>query len=167
MDIEKVRSEFEAAIGPELREKESKFALSKAYDADQSYTFLATKWAWKAWQIQQQRIAELEKDAARAAELEALINSPELHDFSKGVVLEAAHQRERWGTEHDGGKSAADWFWLIGYLAQKAMMSQLAGDTDKALHHAITTAAAMANWHAAMLGKTNMRPGIAPPANDA
>ena len=99
----------------------------------------------------------------RIAELEALINTPELHDYSKGVVLEAVHQRARWGTDHDGGKAPADWFWLIGYLAQKAMMSQIAGDTDKALHHTVTTGAAMANWHASILGRTNMRPGIALP----
>lgn len=101
----------------------------------------------------------------RIAELEAMINTPELHDFSKGVVLEAVHQRARWGTDHDSGKAPADWFWLIGFLAQKAMMSHLAGDADKALHHTITTAAAMANWHAALRGETNMRPGIAAPEN--
>jgi hypothetical protein len=35
---------------------------------------------------------------------------------------------------------------------------------DKALHHTISTAAALANWHAALSGTSNtMRPGIAPP----
>lgn len=92
-----------------------------------------------------------------------LLNHPELKDFAAGVVLEAQHQRERWGSKHDAGKSAADWFWLIGYLAQKAMYSHLAGDSDKGLHHCITAAAAMANWHAAMAGTDNgMRPGIDP-----
>lgn len=33
---------------------------------------------------------------------------------------------------------------------------------EKAVHHCITTAAALANWHAAVLGKTNMRPGVDP-----
>lgn len=101
---------------------------------------------------------------ARVAELEALINSPELHDFAKGVTLEAAHQRSRWGSSHDSGKTPADWFWLIGYLAQKALAAQMAGDTDKALHHCISTAAAMNNWHASISGvNTSMRPGIEPP----
>lgn len=95
--------------------------------------------------------------------LTALLNTPETLDFIKGLQLETAHQRERWATSHDAGKAPADWFWLIGYLAQKAMMSHLAGDTGKALHHTITTAAALANWHAAILGKNDMRPGIAPP----
>lgn len=92
------------------------------------------------------------RDQAELTRLRALVNNPELHDFSKGVVLEAAHQRERWGPNHDSGKSAPGWFWLIGYLAQKAMVSQGAGDTAKALHHTITTAAACANWHAAIAG---------------
>lgn len=106
-----------------------------------------------------QRIRELE---AQQRSLEAKINTPELRDFASGVVLEAAHQRERWASDHDAGKTAADWFWLIGYLAQKCMYSHIAEDNDKALHHAVTTAAAMANWHAAILGQTNMRPGIDP-----
>jgi hypothetical protein len=51
--------------------------------------------------------------------LYALLNTPEIHDFIKAVPLEAAHQRQRWGSDHDDGKTAADWFWLIGYLAGK------------------------------------------------
>ncbi|MDY1046619.1 hypothetical protein SOM55_07385 [Pseudomonas coleopterorum] len=100
----------------------------------------------------------------RLAEAEKLLNSPELHDFAKGVVNEAAHQRGRWASDHDSGKSPADWFWLIGYLAQKAMTAQMAGNTDKALHHCISTAAALNNWHAAISGaNSDMRPGITIP----
>lgn len=99
--------------------------------------------------------------ARRVQELEQQLNTPELQDFAAGVVSEAQHQRARWGSEHNAGKTAADWFWLIGYLAQKAMYAQLSGDTDKALHHTISTAAALANWHAAISGEsTVMRPGI-------
>lgn len=95
------------------------------------------------------------------AELRAKLSAPEIHDFASGVVLESAHQRERWAGKHDAGKSPADWFWLIGYLAQKAMTAQMAGDTEKALHHTISTAAALANWHCAISGTDNrMRPGI-------
>lgn len=101
----------------------------------------------------------------RALEAEAKLNTPELLDFSAGVVMEAAHQRERWGADHDVGKTAWDWFWLIGFLAQKAATAHLAGDADKALHHTISTAAACANWHAAIAGADNrMRPGIDPAA---
>lgn len=88
------------------------------------------------------------------------INTPEINDFIAAVELEAKHQRIRWGTEHDGGKTDADWFWLIGYLAGKALHKP-----EKQLHHIITTAAACLNWHAAKAGVSNsMRPGIAEPA---
>jgi len=96
--------------------------------------------------------------------LELQVNSPEIEDFSKSVVLEAAYQRERWGAQHDAGKTPFDWFWLIGYLAQKAADAHVHGDVDKAKHHTISTAAALANWHLAITGlDTNMRPGIDTP----
>lgn len=92
-----------------------------------------------------------------------LLNTPELHQFTEGVTLEASHQRERWGSTHDAGKTPADWFWLVGYLAGKALHAQAAGNIEKALHHTISTAAALANWHAAISGtNTLMRPGINP-----
>lgn len=94
--------------------------------------------------------------------LREALNTPELHDFTSGVVSEAQHQRERWGSDHDAGKQPEDWFWLLGYLGGKCLAAQKAGDHDKALHHTISAAAVLANWHASMLGKTNMRPGIDP-----
>jgi hypothetical protein len=107
---------------------------------------------------------DTENAPSREDILREVINSPETADFMAGVPIEAAHQRERWGSEHDAGKSPFDWFWLIGFLAQKAAASAVAGDTEKALHHTISTAAALANWHAALTGADNaMRPGIVPP----
>ena len=106
-------------------------------------------------------IAALREEVTR---LTQLINTPEINAFLKGVQLESAHQRDKWGASHDEGKSPGDWFWLIGYLAQKAMMAQIAGDAEKGLHHTVTTAAALANWHLAILGKTTMRPGISTPS---
>ncbi len=98
---------------------------------------------------------------ARIAELEALINSPETQDWMNGVPLEASHQIERWGAQHDAGKTPLDWFWLIGYLTQKAVHAAQAGDADKAKHHTISTAAALLNWHRQLTGEnTQMRPGI-------
>jgi len=95
--------------------------------------------------------------------LRALVNTPQLHDFSRAVVVEAAHQRERWGSAHDSGKAPEDWFWLLGYLGGKALSAAKSGDKDKALHHTISSAAALANWHAALLGShTAMRPGVDP-----
>lgn len=99
-------------------------------------------------------------DLAELNRLRALVNSPELHDFARGTVLEAAHQVERWGTEHDNGKTPADWFWLVGYLAGKALHAHTSGNTEKALHHTISTAGALANWHRAINGANDMRPGI-------
>ena len=86
----------------------------------------------------------------RIRDLEKLINTPEINSFLKGVQVEAAHQIERWGTAHDRDKSAENWFWLIGYLAGKALRSAITGDRDKALHHTISSAAALFNWHRAI-----------------
>lgn len=108
--------------------------------------------------------AQLGDVLATVTKLTALLNTPELHDFSKAVVLEAGHQRERWGAAHDAGKNPEDWFWLIGYLAGKALAALKSGNREKALHHTISTAAVLANWHAAVTGQhTTMRPGIAEP----
>ena len=94
---------------------------------------------------------------------EEIINTPETADFIAGVAIEAAHQRDRWAVDHDAGKTPFDWFWLIGYLAQKAADAATRGDAEKAMHHTISTAAALGNWHAALAGAdTRMRPGIGP-----
>ena len=91
--------------------------------------------------------------------LRGLINNPHTDDFLEAVRLEAAHQQERWGSEHDAGKTDADWFWLVGHLAGKAITKP-----EKQLHHIITTAAALLNWHGHKTGaSTGMRPGILPP----
>lgn len=106
----------------------------------------------------------LETAPAEIARLKLLINTPETDDWFKGVKIEAAHQIERWGSAHDAGKSALDWFWLIGYLAQKVVVALFAEDPVKAKHHTISTAAAMLNWHRAITGEnTKMRPGIEEP----
>ncbi len=105
-----------------------------------------------------QRLAELERDAAEVKRLDALINNPHTENFLESVRLEAAHQRERWGAKHDAGKQASDWFWLIGYLAGKAIRPEQ--PEQKRLHHIITTAAACLNWHANVTGHSDaMKPG--------
>ncbi|XAI95199.1 hypothetical protein [Leptolyngbya phage Lbo-JY16] len=101
------------------------------------------------------------KDAeTESARLNLIVNSPQSDDFLRAVSTEAEHQRQRWDSEHDSGKQPADWFWLVGYLAGKALHAHAAGDTVKGEHHVITTAAALANWHSSMFGNTKMRPGI-------
>jgi len=120
--------------------------------------------------------------AAKAERLDALINTPELDEFLRAVHVEAVHQVERWGTAHDRAKRPADWFWLVGYLAGKALHAQtewqalidsgmeFEQDADgktqlerrqgKALHHCISTAAALYNWHCAIKGiDVRMCPG--------
>lgn len=111
-----------------------------------------------------ERLASVEgraEDARDAAKYRA-INTPELVQFLGAVEREALHQRDRWGAQGDAGKSDADWFWLIGYLAGKALAAQ---QTEaRKLHHIITTAAVCLNWHSARIGAyVDMRPGIAAP----
>jgi len=76
-----------------------------------------------------------------------LINNPEINNFIEGVKSEAAHQIKRWGSEHDEGKTAEDWLWLLAYLSTKASQASRYGDNEKYLHHIVTCAAACFNWH--------------------
>lgn len=105
-------------------------------------------------------LAEIEALVREVERLNSIINTPQADDFLRAVSTEAEHQRQRWGSDHDAGKMPADWFWLVGYLGGKALHAHAVGDVTKAEHHVITTAAACANWHRAMFGKTDMRPGI-------
>ena len=90
-------------------------------------------------------------DAFAVQKTQDAINTPELRSFIDGVAREAIHQRARWGDAHDRSKSAENWYWLIGYLSGKALRSHIEGDRDKALHHTISSAAALMQWHAAIL----------------
>jgi hypothetical protein len=111
------------------------------------------------------RVANRALDAERRVQqLEALINTPRTDDWLEAVRLEAAHQVERWGVEHDAGKALPDWFWLLGYLAGKALNAAVHGDTEKALHHTISSGAVLLNWWRHLKGiEQTFRPGIAPP----
>lgn len=103
---------------------------------------------------------ELQAAKAEAKRLRELINKPELEQFLRATHIEAVHQVERWGTAHDRAKRPADWFWLVGYLAGKALHAIVSGDKDKARHHCISTAAALYNWHCAISGTdVRMCPG--------
>lgn len=108
--------------------------------------------------------AERQRLADEVQRLRALINTPHTNDWLQAVQLEAAHQIERWGASHDAGKAPQDWFWLIGYLAGKALAAAISGDAEKAKHHTISSGAALLNWFRQMTGdSTVMRPGIEPP----
>lgn len=82
--------------------------------------------------------------------LRGLLNTPETASFLEGVKLESAHQRARWGDPHDREKSAEHWYWLVGYLAGKALRAAISGDEVKAQHHTISSAAALLHWHTAI-----------------
>ena len=90
------------------------------------------------------RIAELEDEIAR---LEGILNTPLIDDFIEAVRAEAAHQEWRWGREHDDQKTPEEWHSLIDWLSSKALSAQVRGDREKALHHTISSAAALMHWH--------------------
>ena len=103
---------------------------------------------------------EIDTLRARVDELETLVNTPHTAVFLEAVKIEVAHQVERWGTADDRAKQPADWFWLVGYLAGKALAAAIKGDREKSLHHTISSAAVLANWHAAIIGEANrFQPG--------
>lgn len=105
----------------------------------------------------------LESALLEVRELRALINAPRTDEFFEAVRIEAAHQVERWGVEHDAGKRPEDWLTLYTYLLGKAAKAHFDGDSDKLLHHIITVAAVALNWHRNATGEnTRMRPGVAP-----
>lgn len=93
----------------------------------------------------QDRVRHVEAERDR---LKALLNTPETEEFDKALPLEAAHQVERWGREHDDTKDPEQWFWVVGYLAGKALAAMRAGEVEKSKHHTISTAAVLRNWHA-------------------
>lgn len=86
--------------------------------------------------------------AEHAILLDKMINTPEIEDFSKGVIYEAAHQLGKWGEDDFNTYTHADWFWVVGYLSAKALENFKAGDSVKGQHHLITSAAVLAHWHA-------------------
>ena len=150
-------------LGPERIDRIADLIVRGMPDGIHGFT---KTWGWQQFARSLLAVCSKATKPSAAALAEArqeLLNTPELRDFAAGVQLEAQHQRERWGSDHDAGKTDADWFWLIGHLASKALHARTSGNTDKALHHTISTAAALANWHAAISGAdTRVRPGIDP-----
>lgn len=101
-------------------------------------------------QIRADDLRRLLIDADAARELFNEINNPHTCQFLVGLQNESAHQRQRWGQPADRGKSAENWFWLVGYLAGKCLRAAITGDREKAKHHTISAAAALANWFEAI-----------------
>lgn len=101
---------------------------------------------------------------ARLLELEGRINTPHTDDWFEAVRLEAAHQIERWGVKRDEGKTAPEWFWLLGHLSSKALIAWKNGDIEKMKHHCVSSGACLLNWFRRLTGDSaEMRPGIADP----
>ena len=91
---------------------------------------------------------DLLMDAAKELQrLDQVLHSPSIDDFLKSVRLESAHQSERGRTQNDDQKTPEDWCWLLEYLTAKAVNAWNAGDTKKALHHTISSAAVLYHWH--------------------
>jgi hypothetical protein len=132
-------------------------------------------------------LQQLEQACRERDELRAIVNNPITDQFISGTRNEIAHQVQRWGTVSDRGKEPQDWFWLVGYLAGKALHhhkntqvqreeverqkaagiecsaleAALAYNIEKAKHHTISAAAALGNWWAHIsIGGTVMAPGV-------
>ena len=87
-------------------------------------------------------------DAANELQrLDQVLHSPSIDDFLKSVRLESAHQSESGRTQNDDQKTPEDWHRLLEYLTAKAVNAWNAGDTKKALHHTISSAAVLHHWH--------------------
>ena len=103
---------------------------------------------------------EREELIAEIQRLDALINTPHVVEFLESTRIEVAHQIGKWGTAHNRAKEPGDWFWLLAYLSGKALNAHINGDKQKALHHTISSAAVLANWHSAITQADNrMQPG--------
>ena len=100
-----------------------------------------------------QSIDDMNPDELRAEvqRLTRILNTPLYDDFLEAVKAEAAHQTYRWSSEHDDCKTPEEWHSLIDWLTSKAMSAQIRGDSNKALHHTISSAAALLHWHRTIL----------------
>ena len=83
-------------------------------------------------------------------EIRELIERPHIKQFFEAAQAESAHQRARWGEDHDINKTPEDWFWVLGCLSGKALAAFNSGDLEKAKHHTISSAAVLAHWHEAI-----------------
>ena len=86
------------------------------------------------------------------SELKDLLHSSEIHDFLRGVHIEAVRQVDALTTIRKGHMEAVDWFAMANQFTAHAQLEYRAGNLDKALQHCISSAAAAYNWHCAIRG---------------
>lgn len=92
-------------------------------------------------------VSEVERLRADNRRLRGILDQPDPAEFMYATEVEMRYQQAHWGEEHDSGKVDADWFWLIGYLAGKALHRGEDDGRDKLLHRITTVSAAAGNWH--------------------
>lgn len=147
----------------------SEFRVSRAFERryphithEMRHASNNTEWEEPHTEEWERLIGDLKKAEDRVTELEWILNTPHTDGFFESTQAEAGHQIIRWGTKHDEGKTPADWFWLLGYLAGKALSKP-----EKRLHHIISSAAVLLNWYRYETGDDrSFRPGIKPPEED-
>lgn len=164
--VRRVRAAEDAAAEAQRArdEADAEAEVAQSELSSLGHRFKGAKTVYDAWCMFESMEGRAVTAEERVHQLEALINTPQTADYFEAVRLEAAHQQERWGAEHDAGKAPQDWFWLIGYLAGKALHAFVLGDLSKGRHHIISSGAALLNWHRQSTGEmTAMRPGIAEP----
>ena len=98
-------------------------------------------------QTEQELEQEVDRLTGEVNRLQSILNTPYIQNFVEAVQNEAAHQIHSGQHATDKFKTPLDWFWTLGFLAQKASTAQQNGDKTKALHHTISSAALMAHWH--------------------
>ena len=92
-------------------------------------------------------------------QLQELIGKPHNEDFITGLVIEAAHQVERWGEAHDRAKEPEDW---LGFSATSPAKRPrpTARATSKSQAPHISSAAVLLQWHSLLSGHgTGFTPG--------
>lgn len=146
-------------LRPEVNKTDGSFATLAGEIVDTPATRFAREFAARFYEMQSvaafvpldvaQKITDIVNEARSA-----FLAEPEINNFVNAVTKESLHQRDRWGAEHDASKSPDEWLWLIAYLATKATQAARYNDREKYLHQLITTAAALANWHAQVIAQT-------------
>lgn len=89
-----------------------------------------------------QHAAKPRPDLINADQLRAWLVDPTVEEFFDAVKKEIVFQRASWG-HLDNSKDAPAWFWLLGRLLTKALVSDSLG---KRRHHLVTAAACLFLW---------------------